>query len=198
VVRAVRLVFAWWAALVMSRGVPADKPPEPAPAPAAASGGSQKPGDASRGEGRLWDAATGKEVCRLKGHSNVVHAVAFLPDGKTVVTASFDQTVNLWDVATGKETATLAHGGGRVYCAAASPDGKGITSAGQDGKIKLWDVGTRKEAGVLAGHTDGVLQLAFSPDGKRLGKRTGQEARFRRNPLPRLMCRREDSNLHSR
>jgi WD40 repeat protein len=45
---------------------------------------------------RVWDAATGKEIATLKGHDGVVFLAAFSPDGKTIVTASFDQTARLW------------------------------------------------------------------------------------------------------
>ena len=56
---------------------------------------------------RLWDAATGKALATLAGHTDRVMSAAFSPDGTRVVTASDDSTARLWDAASGKALATL-------------------------------------------------------------------------------------------
>jgi WD40 repeat protein len=42
-------------------------------------------------------APTGEELVRLPGHSSYVYALAFSPDGKTLVSSSGDSTLRLWD-----------------------------------------------------------------------------------------------------
>jgi hypothetical protein len=54
---------------------------------------------------RVWDVESGKEPRIFSGHSDYVSSVAFSPDGRTIVSASFDGTIRIWDVATGKEIA---------------------------------------------------------------------------------------------
>jgi WD40 repeat protein/tRNA A-37 threonylcarbamoyl transferase component Bud32 len=104
----------------------------------------------------------------LKGHSSDVNSVVFSPDGKTLASASDDETIKLWNPATGKETQTLKGHSQWVWTVAFSPDGKILASGSADKTIKLWDLEKGTVINTLVGHTDGVTGVAFSPDGKTL------------------------------
>jgi WD40 repeat protein len=65
--------------------------------------------------------------------------VAFSPDGKTLASASGDNTIKLWSV-DGKALNTLKGHGSAVLSVAFSPDGKTLASASRDNTIKLWNL----------------------------------------------------------
>ena len=77
----------------------------------------------------------------LKGHTAQVSSVAFSPDGKTLASASGDQSVILWDVASRKAIGEPLKGhSAQVMSVAFSPDGKTLASASADKTVMLWDV----------------------------------------------------------
>ena len=44
----------------------------------------------------MGDAASGKELLTLRGHSSFVNSVAFSPDGKRLAAGSWDRTVQVY------------------------------------------------------------------------------------------------------
>ena len=64
----------------------------------------------------------------LKGHLDLVESVAFLPNGKQVVSSSNDRTVRLWVTATGAMLQTLEGHSGSVYSVATWPDGQVVNT----------------------------------------------------------------------
>ncbi|KAJ5908983.1 hypothetical protein N7495_001665 [Penicillium taxi] len=101
----------------------------------------------------------------LEGHSDSVTSVAFSPDGLTLASGSWDNTIKLWDTATGTQRQTLEDHSHFVVSVAFSPDGLTLASGSWDNTIKLWDTATGTQRQTLEGHSDSVTSVAFSPDG---------------------------------
>ncbi len=89
---------------------------------------------------RLWDVADRRERTTLTGHKGRVSALAFAPDGRTLMSGGWDKRVTLWDAATGRPRQTFDWDIGRVLAVAFSPDGLLAAAAGDAGRVVVWDV----------------------------------------------------------
>jgi WD40 repeat protein len=99
-------------------------------------------------------------------HEDRVIAVAFSPDGKTVLTGSVDGKARLWDAETGQPLSPPMAHQDSVHAVAFSPDGKTVLTGSWDNTARLWDAATGQPLGPPMTHRDRVLAVAFSPDGK--------------------------------
>ncbi len=89
---------------------------------------------------RLWDVVSGQEKAILRGHTDWVYSVRFSPDGSTLASGSFDETIRLWDVVSGQEKAILRGHTAYVSSVRFSSDGSILASGSFDGTILLWDM----------------------------------------------------------
>ncbi|WP_406464166.1 hypothetical protein OH768_50720 [Streptomyces sp. NBC_01622] len=115
---------------------------------------------------RQWDTTTGKGRTLTTRHTKAIWSVAVSPDGHTLATGSYDNTIQLQDLATGTTRATLTGHTSGVLALAFSPDGKTLASGSADRTIRLWDASTGQQRAVLSGHGDQVRAVAFSADGR--------------------------------
>ncbi len=121
----------------------------------------------------IRNAATGAELLRLHGHSNIVSCLAFSADGSRLASGSRDDSVRLWDAESGELLAVLEGHHDDVYAVAFSPDGTRLASGSNDNTIRLWDIASYDQVALIKGHSDYVYALAFSPDGSRLVSGSG-------------------------
>ncbi|HQR08565.1 MAG TPA: serine/threonine-protein kinase [Gemmatales bacterium] len=100
-------------------------------------------------------------------HDKVLHA-AFSPDGRRIVTASWDKTACVWDTTTGKPVTTpLTHQEGVRYVTF-SPDGRRVLTASDDNTACVWDAATGQLVASPLTHHSAVYQAEFSRDGQRI------------------------------
>jgi WD40 repeat protein len=126
----------------------------------------------SRFEGaRLWDVERGSPIAGLMDRGECVLAVAFAPDGRTVLIGEGSgdgTTARIWSVPSGKPAGPpMLHPGG-IRAVAYRPDGRVVMTGGNNGAARLWDVATGRPLGPPLEHPGVVFVAAFSPDGSTL------------------------------
>ena len=123
---------------------------------------------------RVWDARSGAELLRLRGHQKHVVMAAYSRDGSRIVSRSVDDTLRVWDARTGDELLRLEE---RGWVASFSPDGRSVVGDIWGGPVVRWDARSGSELGRLEGI--GTLvegALVFSPDGGRIMVSTGLDS----------------------
>ena len=92
----------------------------------------------------------------------------FSPDGKRIVTGSFDWTARVWEADTGKPVGAPLKHQGSVLSAAFSPDGRRVVTSSSDRTARVWEADTGKPIGAPLQHQGRVFSAGVSPDGRRV------------------------------
>ncbi len=91
---------------------------------------------------KIDDIASMKELIRIQGHSQLVTALAYTPDGRLLVSGSLDKTVKLWDAATGRQIRAI-----QIDAAVMSvtSNGKTVTIVDDKKKTREFEIDSGKE-----------------------------------------------------
>ena len=107
----------------------------------------------------------GGKAAVFAGHRDALTSVTFSPDGRRLLTASFDHDALIWGVVTGERVKSLVGRVAVVRGAAFSADGRWVATAGPT-RVGLWEAGTSSlldsRLSYLTGHRGGATSVAFS------------------------------------
>ncbi len=116
----------------------------------------------------LYDFRTGKEVLSFPARRTANEAIAFSPDGRTVVASDDDHRVHAYELPSGRRVGTYTGHAREVLAMVFSPDGSRLFSADYTGTIWVWDTRTHEELTQLRAHDNHVRRLVISNDGTTL------------------------------
>ena len=111
-----------------------------------------------------WDVETGEIIRRLEGHENGVVNLAISPDGRRLVSASWDETIGVWDLASGELLQRFSDLPSNTI--ALSPDGQQVFSSDDGSDHVLWDLETGTIIRTFGEPSPDGAAVAFSPDGE--------------------------------
>jgi cytochrome c len=134
----------------------------------------------------IWTAGNAQPDAVLEGHTAPIAALAVSPDGTTLASASWDQTVRLWPLAGGAPRVLDGHTQ-NVNGVAFAPDGGTLVSVSYDQSLRIWPlagststvvvampvplnaVAIGSDGEIAAGGADGRLYF-LKADGSRAGE----------------------------
>ena len=135
----------------------------------------------------IWDAATLAPRVRLETTGHEAYAVAFDPDGSTVLATSNRNETDVlgasgplqqgavwsWRVADGMLLARHDMATGSLAGIRVSPDGTKVAVAAESGRAAIFDADSLRPLTEIGNHRDELKNVEFSPDGSLLVTASG-------------------------
>ena len=118
---------------------------------------------------RTWNAKTGEPLETVKTtHRSGLTSAVTSPDGKLILTTSWDSDAKIFDAETLEEKSTLRLHTDSIFRSLFSKDGERVITLSHDGTFAIWDLASFRPIARFAAHEGYIWDGQFSPDGSRL------------------------------
>lgn len=121
---------------------------------------------------KVYDGSIAVSDLPYGNHESYVSDAVFSPDGRYVVTASYDAKPRVWEAQTGRVVATMEGNEDAISHAEFSPDARLVLTIGNSG-ARLWETQTGKLVRAMqhveqyrGANSEKVAYATFSPDGR--------------------------------
>ncbi|XP_026169214.1 fizzy-related protein homolog isoform X3 [Mastacembelus armatus] len=157
-----------------------------------------------KGYVQIWDAAGGRKLTSLEGHSARVGALAW--NGEQLSSGSRDRVILQRDIRNPPSAERRLQGHRQEVCGLKwSPDHQHLASGGNDNKVSthgysqnqilVWKYPSLTQVAKLTGHSYRVLYLAVSPDGEAIVTGAGDETLRFWNVFSKTRCTKESKSV---
>jgi WD40 repeat protein/serine/threonine protein kinase len=117
---------------------------------------------------RIWSAGTEREPFSLE-HESAIYQFGFSPDGKRLITSTYNSLIHIWNLSTGNKEITLEKHDGWVDVVGYNHRADLIlTTSANNGMARIWEAETGKELLRLHGHERRINSGSFSTDDERV------------------------------
>ena len=102
----------------------------------------------------LWSVQTGALLDQLSGHEGPISTLAFTPDGRFLVSGSWDRTIRIWNVFDRSQTSESLQLTSDLLCIAIRPDSLQLAASSLDGQLTFWNLNSSIQESTLDGRRD--------------------------------------------
>ncbi|ATY61846.1 Periodic tryptophan 2 [Cordyceps militaris] len=96
----------------------------------------------------IWSVQTGQLLDQLAGHEGPVSALAFAPNGDSLISGSWDRTARIWSIFSRTQTSEPLQLQADVLDMAVRPDSLQLAISTLDGQLTFWTMDAEQVAGV--------------------------------------------------
>jgi serine/threonine protein kinase/WD40 repeat protein len=121
-----------------------------------------------RGPIVVSDGRTLRRRYDLLGHEGTVTKMALAPDGRTILSASYDETIRRWRTDSSVAVRVIGRQEGVIRTLEITPDNRYAITGGKSGKLTMWEFGSGELRDISPNPGVGIVATSLSPDGRRL------------------------------